>query len=183
MTNMLTLPLDFLRECFVYDAADGTLWWKARPRAHFVNSNAHSVWNSKHAGKLAGSPNAKRRWSTKINGKLYQNHRLVWALSKGEWPVDQIDHINGNPEDNRLENTRVVSNTENQKNRWMSRANTSGINGVYWHTRNEVWTAYIRRDGKQHHLGQFSSREAAQKARRDAERELGYTARHGTVLG
>ncbi len=176
---MLELPLDYLKECVVYEAASGHLFWKQRPSHHFANLNACGVWNSKHAGCMAGSPNIKRRWSTKIGGKLYQNHRLVWALAHGVWPSDQIDHINGNPEDNRLENLRVVANAENQKNRWQSRHNTSGVNGVYWHSRDNKWTAHIRDGGRQRALGYFDTCEEAAAARKAAEHQLGYAARHG----
>lgn len=163
----------------MYEGSSGRLFWKQRPRHHFASLNACAVWNSKYAGALAGSPNVKKRWSTKINGTLYQNHRLAWALSTGTWPGDQIDHINGDPGDNRLENLRVVSNTENQKNRWRSKANTSGVNGVHWHTRDKVWTAHIRVSGKQKALGYFDTQESAAAARKSAEQTLGYTPRHG----
>lgn len=176
---MLELPIDFLKECFVYDGATGRLFWKRRPRHHFSSDNAWLASNSQFAGTIAGSPNKKRRWSTKINGKLYQNHRIVWAILTGAWPDDQIDHMNGDPEDNRIENLRVVSNTDNQKNRWISSRNTSGVNGVYWRERDQVWSAAIREGGKQKHLGHFRTRDEATAARRAAEERLGYTARHG----
>ena len=179
MTDMLDLDIDYIKECFVYEASSGCLFWKQRPLQHFASLNACAVWNSKHAGAKAGSPNIKKRWSTKIKNKLYQNHRLVWALVHGVWPADQLDHINGDPEDNRIENLRVVSNTENQKNRWRSHNNTSGVNGVYWHTRDCVWNAHIRVDGRQRSLGTFPSQAQAIVARKAAEQRLGYTARHG----
>jgi hypothetical protein len=179
MTRLLKLPLEFVRACLIYDPQTGTLTWRTRPEDHFASRNAASVWNSKHAGKPAGSPNVKRRWSTKINGTLYQNHRLAWLLHCGIWPEDQIDHINGDPEDNRISNLRVVTNAENQKNRSLSRNNTSGTNGVYFHSRDKVWTACIREGGRQRSLGSFSNREAAAAARRAAEKRLAYSPRHG----
>lgn len=177
--NMLDLDIEYLKECFIYEASAGRLFWKQRPPQHFASLNACAVWNSKHAGAEAGSPNTKKRWSTKIKAKLYQNHRLIWAIVNGAWPADQIDHINGNPEDNRIENLRVVSNAENQRNRSRSRNNTSGTNGVYWHSRDRVWSAYIRVGGKQRTLGTFASAAQAAAARKAAERDLGYSARHG----
>ena len=178
---MLELDVCFLEECFVYEGATGKLFWKHRPVEHFATVNAWSVWNAKHAGRPAGGPNSKKRWSSKINGRLYQNHRIIWALANGSWPKDQIDHINGDPEDNRLANLRVVTNTENQKNRWRNANNASGINGVYWHTRDGVWTAHIREGSKQRSLGYFPTQEQAVAARREAEGRLGYSERHGEV--
>lgn len=176
---MLELDPDFLHECFYYEAETGVLRWRSRPVEHFATPNAHGVWNAKHAGRPAGSPNSKRRWSTKIKDVLHQNHRIAWALYYGRWPVGQIDHINGNPEDNRIKNLREVSNAENCKNRWRHTRNTSGANGVYYHSRDDIWHASIRENGRQKYLGTFRCRTAALVARRAAERRLGYTERHG----
>lgn len=180
---MLELPFSFVSECLAYDPDTGVLSWRARPDAHFASRNAASVWRSKHAGRVAGSPNAKRRWSTKINGRLYQNHRLAWLLHYGTWPEDQLDHINGNPEDNRIANLRAVSATENQRNRKMNKNNTSGKNGVYLHSRDNVWVSYIREGGRQKHLGNFIDMSDAVAARSAAEKVLGYSPRHGKAPG
>jgi hypothetical protein len=53
----------------------------------------------------------------KLNRKTYKAHRIAWLLTYGSWPEDQIDHINGNGLDNRLENLRDVSNRENLRNK------------------------------------------------------------------
>lgn len=174
-----TLDIDFLRECLTYEAATGLLFWKKRPREHFATSNAHSGWNSKYAGARAGSPNAKRRWSTKIGAELYQNHRLAWALQYGCWPDDQIDHINGDPEDNRIANLRVVSNAENQRNASRKATNTSGVTGVSWHRRDKIWHVNIRGGGKLRYLGSFRALDQAVAVRKAAEREYGYHSNHG----
>jgi hypothetical protein len=179
--NMLQIDLTYLDECFTY--TEGCLRWKKRPREHFANANARGVWNSKHGGSRAGSPNVKGYWSTKVGGRLYQNHRIIRALCNGAWPGDQIDHANGDPSDNRIENLRVVTNSENQKNRWLSRRNTSGANGVYWHPRDGVWCCAVKAAGKQRHLGTFASKEAATAARRAADTSLGYSERHGETRG
>lgn len=176
---MLELPVSFLEECFVYEASSGVLFWKNRPRSHFASNNSHAVWNSKHAGKAAGAINSTGRFSTKINRRLYQNHRIAWALVYKTWPSDQIDHINGDPSDNRIENLRVVTNTDNQKNRWLSKANTSGANGVSWHSRDKTWQAYVRDGRKQKTLGSFKTLAEAVAARKRAESLLGFSQRHG----
>lgn len=173
------LDIDFLRDCLTYETSSGLLFWKKRPLAHFANANACGVWNSKHAGSVAGSPNTKRRWSTKINSKLYQNHRLAWALHYGCWPEDQIDHINGDPEDNRLANLRVVSNAENQRNASRKVNNTSGVTGVSWHRRDEIWHVNIRGNGKLRYVGSFRNFDHAVAARKAAEREYGFHPNHG----
>ena len=60
-------------------------------------------------------------------------HHAVWAVCKGRWPEQQIDHINGNKHDNRIENLREVSQSENNMNvlyPWKPNAKT-GLPGVY----------------------------------------------------
>lgn len=106
-------------------------------------------------------------------------HRVAWALSKGEWPSGQIDHINGNRLDNRLVNLRDVVNAENAKNMAMKSNNTSGVNGVYLHKQTGKWCAQINAFGKTIGLGLFSQIEEAVIARKAAERVLGYAPRHG----
>lgn len=177
-----TLDIAFLHECLEYEAASGLLFWKKRPLEHFASANACGVWNSKHAGAAAGSPNNKRRWATKINAELYQNHRIAWALYHGVWPDDQIDHINGDSEDNRIVNLRVVTNAENQRNARRKASNTSGVTGVSWHRRGRVWCATIRVGGRQKHVGQFVDFDKAVVARKAAEREYGYHENHGRVV-
>lgn len=121
----------------------------------------------------------KKRWSTKINAVLYQNHRIAWALHHGCWPDDQIDHINGNPEDNRIANLRAVSNAENQRNARRKCTNTSGVTGVSWHSRDHVWHANIREKGRLLYLGSFDSFDEAVAVRKAAEHEYGYHENHG----
>jgi len=60
-------------------------------------------------------------------------HHAVWAICKGSWPKQQLDHINGNKHDNRIENLREVSDSENKMNMlhpWRPNAKT-GLPGVY----------------------------------------------------
>lgn len=79
-----------------------------------------------------------------------------------------VDHINGNPSDNRKENLRVVSHLENMKNRKLSSANTSGITGVF-QTKNGKWYARIMADGNEIWLGTFETKDDAAAARLAAE--------------
>lgn len=182
MTDFIQLDVEYVRACFKYFPSTGRLVWRTRPEEHFVSLNACAVWNSKHADKVAGSPNSRGYLSTKIQGTLYQNHRLAWVLSYGVWPSDQIDHINGDPSDNRITNLRTVSNTANQRNRKRNQNNSSGVNGVYFHSRDKIWGAFIREAGRVRHLGSFPTFEDAAEARRLAEQRLGYSPRHGRVM-
>ena len=117
-----------------------------------------------------------------VAGKLYGLHRLAWLWAYGKWPENEIDHINGDPTDNRLVNLRDVSRTLNQRNQRKAKNNTSGVIGVCWHSRIGRRQARIGVGGKRLHLGYHASIAAAAKAREvylASHQELGYTKRHG----
>lgn len=152
-----------------YDAETGILTWRHR-------SDMHPRWNGKHAGKPAGGVGKAGRWRVKIGGKFRLSHRIIWLLVYGEPMPAQIDHINGNPLDNRLVNLRAASHTENQRNKKMCRNNQSGRKGVS--KSGNKWMARIRVDGKLIYLGRFNSLEdAAQTYARAAKMHFGSFAR------
>lgn len=75
----------------------------------------------------------------------YSAHQVAFCLYYGRWPVLAIDHINGVRNDNRKENLREVTNSENQRNRVKSnKANTSGVAGVIWDRTRNQFIARIR---------------------------------------
>lgn len=93
------------------------------------------TWNTTQsnraiAGTIAGGVNNKGYWRIRYNGKSYKAHQLVWLHETGTWPIGQIDHINGNPADNRFTNLREVTNQQNQHNRLASKDSKTGIKGV-----------------------------------------------------
>ncbi len=101
------------------------------------------------------------------NTKIYL-HRLIFDdLQKDE----MVDHINHNPRDNRRDNLRIVTNSQNQMNRDKPITNTSGVRGVYWHKNKQMWQANIQIDNKLLYLGIFDSKQDAIKARKDAEKK------------
>lgn len=102
---------------------------------------------------------------TKVNGKTVRLHRLVTKALKGQ----VVDHINHNTLDNRKENLRIVTVTENSRNHKIKNNNTSGVTGVRWHKRDCMWEAFIVVDNKQKHLGSFDNKEDAINARKLAE--------------
>lgn len=94
-----------------------------------------------------------------VDRKLYYAHRLAWLYVNGEWPSDQIDHINRVRHDNRICNLRPATNKQNQRNR--KGRSLCGLKGVTFDKRyansKNPWIASICIDGRQTHLGSFPS--------------------------
>jgi hypothetical protein len=107
-----------------------------------------------------------------LRGSRYMAHRLAWLYIHGEWPADQIDHINQNKDDNRIANLRVVNCKQNAENITMFKNNNSGRRGVCWKERTGRWQADIRNHKQSIYLGSFTTIIDAVAARMRAEREL-----------
>jgi hypothetical protein len=142
-----TLPaVELLWEKYSYNPFTGTL--------HKRKSGIHV--------KGFGTSN-KRGWCIHLtwHGKRIQTSygRVVYAWCTGAWPIHQIDHINRNPQDNRIQNLRDITNRENCQNR---------ANFGHWLEREQRWQARIRINGKLKYLGRHKTREAAQQAYREA---------------
>jgi hypothetical protein len=99
-------------------------------------------------------------------GKPYRLyvHRIVWAMAHGSWPENEIDHINGIRDDNRLANLREATRHENQHNLPKPITNTSGYPGVDWDKASYKWRARVVLDGREFHIGQFADQDAAYRA-------------------
>jgi len=105
----------------------------------------------------------------KINKKAYQAHRLVWLYTYGDWPIDQIDHINKVKNDNRLINLRQVNNSENQQNVGLRRDNTSGHKGVSWNKKLGKWHLQLQVNKKKIYLGLYDNIDEAVKIYKESE--------------
>lgn len=120
--------------------------------------------------------------TTYFEGKRYYmlGHRVAWLLHYGEWPSDDIDHINQSKVDNAIGNLRVVSHSDNMKNRGMQSNNTSGYTGIHWNKKTNKWVARIG-SGKAKTritIGSFDTVEEAIAAREEAKITLGYHPNH-----
>ncbi|MDB4312159.1 HNH endonuclease, partial [bacterium] len=93
--------------------------------------------------------------------------------------VLQIDHINHDRKDNRIDNLRLTTQLENTRNRSINKNNTSGVVGVTWDPLNCMWRSAIGLKGKWKHLGRFKKKEDAVLARREAEQFYNYHTNHG----
>lgn len=169
-----------LNEVLRYDPESGKLFWRDRGREFFETQRAFSTWNARYAGKEAmTSDNGHGYLRGSIGNKLILAHRAIWALQHGEWPVDQIDHINGDRRDNRISNLRCVSHKTNGRNQKRPTNNRSGAVGVHFYKKSKRWQAHITTEGKTNFLGYFDSFEDAVEARKSAEQKLGFHSNHG----
>jgi len=112
----------------------------------------------------------------------YKVSHVVWLLHNPNELIktgEQIDHINHNMADDRIENLRKTTNKGNSRNRSLGSSNKSGATGVYWRQDVYKWRATIKVDGVEMSLGFFTDFEAATKARAAAEVEYGFHENHG----
>lgn len=125
------------------------------------------------AGAIAGTKAVRGGIIIRMFGnKDFRAHRLAWLYMTGELPPVgmEIDHINGNPEDNRWCNLRLATSGQNKHNSGVRKNNTHGFKGVS-HVRGR-WMASIRLNWKRHYLGCFATPEEAAEAYAKAAREL-----------
>lgn len=153
-----------LKELFSYD--DGRLIRKIAVRGNLAGSNA-------------GSIQKRGYFATTVDYKKVYNHRIIFCLFNGYMPKC-VDHIDGNKENNKIENLREASETQNKWNSRRPTTNTSGIKGVGLHKASGKWRAHCRVNGLIKHLGLFDSKEdariAVEKYRTQHHEEF---ARHG----
>jgi len=162
---MITQKL--VRETFKYD--DGNLIRKIA-RSHNPKSKI---------GNIIGNDNGNRYLVTEIEKKHYRVHRLIFLYHHGYLPK-YLDHINGNRQDNRIENLRECTINQNAQNRKARKGCSSKHKGVSWSKEKRLWEAYINTDKKRIQLGRFWDEETASQAVRILRiKSHGEFAKHG----
>ena len=146
----IELSVDELCDVVTYFKETGSFVW-ARTR------------KGASAGSQAGSIHAKGYITIRIHDRLYLAHRLAWYIETGEQP-EQIDHINGVKDDNRICNLRAATPNQNQHNKSLNKNNTSGVKGVSWNKSKRKWEARVWLNGKGYRLGRFSDLAMAEVA-------------------
>ena len=171
-------PRELLFQLLHYDVTTGDFTWLPRPREMFTSNNAFNTWNSRYAGKIAGGRRGQANyWYVAVHHVQYFAHRLVWLYIHGDPVPDCIDHIDGNPLNNRFSNLRAATKAQNCANQRLRDSNTTGVKGVI--RRNGRFRAQIVVNFKMHSLGTFATLEQAAKARYDGAIRLhGAFAKH-----
>ena len=174
-----SLSQETLHRLLRYEPETGHLYWKPRELADFSITKARGAgnlvtWNKRFAGKPAFTASDRGYYHGMIFGIAVRAAHVVWAMHFGA-KHGHLDHIDGNPGNNRLSNLRVVTACENSRNQSMRSNNTSGHPGVYWEKNRNKWRVSI----SNHYHGYFQHKEDAIVAAKGAYKSEGYTARHG----
>jgi hypothetical protein len=157
---MNTITPEFIKEMLDYNPDTGVFRWR-------ISTNRRIK-----IGSIAGAKNWNSYLIIPLKGKRYRAHRLAWMYSYGTWPVYDIDHINGNPSDNRLSNLRDVTTAHNIQNQTKPhKRNKCGLLGVSWHTAGKCWRTRICTNGVQILIGYFNTPEEAHQAYLDAKKK------------
>jgi len=155
-----------LKEYLEYDPETGVFTWLKDSGARKVKGTLAGVV---HNGYL----------DIQIKCKKYKAHRLAFLFMEGEFPQDQVDHINHVKNDNRWSNLRHSNYSENAKNHPMQKNNTTGIVGVKWDKRKSLWRADIVVNGINIYLGRRKDKFLTICLRKSAELKYGFHANHG----
>ena len=153
----MEVTLSRLHELFHYK--DGNLIWKI-DKSRRVK-----------AGDIAGYLNKLGYIDIGVDRKVYKAHRLIYFYHNEHLPLS-IDHIDGNKSNNKIENLRSATTSQNAMNRKISIKNSSGIKGVVWHKRDKKWVVNVKVNSKCHSFGYFDDKKAAELVAIEATNEL-----------
>lgn len=96
-----------------------------------------------------------------INGTKYRSGRLAWFYMTGEWPIYEIDHKDRDKTNDKWDNLRDITRSENGLNRDLQANNTSGVRGVHWNEQRQKWVVQVKKDGINYFSGRFDSLDEA----------------------
>lgn len=149
----VSIPVEVLRAEVDYDPETGLFTWLRSGQGLHGGVGAPALNVVRVDGYLHGM----------IAGRRMLAHRAAWAHFHGEWPADEIDHINRVKTDNHIANLRPCTRAENAMNR-KSQVGSSSFCGVSWHKGSGKWQARICHKGGWHALGYYTSEIEAARA-------------------
>lgn len=190
MAARAVIDPDVLRQLLDYKPSTGKLFWKERGIEFFAPvkgpEKRMKAWNARYTGReaLTSSATSGHRVGSVLQVQLCA-HRVAWAIYNGAWPAGVIDHINGDPSDNRILNLRDVTQRVNTRNLSLRSDNKTGISGIWdkkpkaWGSR---WQVTIGQDGGIVYTKSHKCFGKAVSDRNLQYRKRGYTADHGLRL-
>ena len=116
-----------------------------------------------------------------INGKKYRAHRLAFLYMIGRFPIELVDHEDGDGINNKWNNIRETDPVNNNRNMRLRVDNTSGVPGVYWNKKDKRWQVSIKVGEDRGYIGQYADYFEAVCARKSAENFHGFHENHGQV--
>jgi len=155
-----------LKELLHYNPDTGVFTHKSNPDPRAV------------VGGVVGTINGHGYLILTVDGKTRNAHRLIFLYMDGSFPDKDIDHINGIKTDNRWANLRTVTQSENSKNAKLSKANKSGLPGVYWYEARKRWRVVC----STRFIGRYEDFFEAVCARKSAESRENYHINHGRAV-
>lgn len=155
--------LERVRQLLSYDPLTGVFRWKERDVSEFKDEAYCRTWNTRYAGKQAGAITPAGYVLISINKHRLYGHRLAWFYNTGEWPKDQIDHIDGDRAFNAFANLREATQSQNSYNMG-ARPGTSRFKGVSFIRKSDMWMAQISVAGVNTYLGCYGKEADAARA-------------------
>ena len=141
-----------LREVLHYEPSTGVFTWRVSRYAARVGTPAGCSYGETGYFRV------------KVDQRAYLAHRLAWFYVTGEWPEDEVDHIDGDRANNAWENLRAASRQENGRNTRRPANNTSGVKGVSYSKSRREWRAAIRDGARYAYHGWFKTQDDAVSA-------------------
>lgn len=145
--------LEIIKSEFIYDKENGKLFRIRGRRKGFEGGFNHS----------------KGYRSISIAKEKYFVHRIIWLIENKKWPENQIDHINGIKNDNRIDNLRDVTNRENHQNKLIHK--NGKLFGCTYLKNRKKWQSAIKHNGKEVYLGTYDSEKQAHEAYKKYQKE------------
>lgn len=154
MADSDRITADYLRAILDYDPKTGVFTWKPHPEKP-------KEWNTRWAGKRAGREERRGYRDICVYYRNIGEHILAWLYMTGEWPSGTVDHENLVKNDNRWDNLRLATRTNQQHNRAARKDNPTGLKGVTFLKATGRYRARIVVKGVDRYLGDYATAQEA----------------------